>query len=95
VINLAQDQAVAAADIDRARAAANFFKPARALLNSISFVAAPIVDTAPVPLDLGQAIFKQGNAVPTPIDIVSAPAWLVTDTKTITPLSDAHFYHWD
>jgi P2-related tail formation protein len=92
-INLAAGQAVAAIDLTRAIAAVNFFKPVRSLLDSISFVASPIIDAAPAPTDFVRSIFLQRDSAPTPNDLINAPGWPVADAKTIAPLYNAHFNH--
>jgi P2-related tail formation protein len=93
LINLAGGQVVTGRDVARMVAAVNFFKPVRALLDSLWFTAAPIGDAAPTPTDFLLSIFVQNDAVAPPLDIIGAPAWPVSDTKTIAPLYNCHFYH--
>ena len=73
--------------------AVNFFKPARCLLDSIWFTLVPLVDAAPVPADTVISIFTQNDGAPPAIDTITANAWVLSDTKLIMPLYDAHFYH--
>ena len=51
MIDLAAGQGVSTGAASTAAAAVNFFKPARAWLDSIWFVAPPISDAGPVPSD--------------------------------------------
>ena len=92
-LNLASGQSVTAADAARAVAAINFFKPARAWLDSLWFVGAPITDAGPVPADTVVTIFSRVDAAPVPSDAVSAPAWPVSDVRMAAPLYDGHYYH--
>jgi hypothetical protein len=93
LINLDTDQAVAAADAVRATAAVNFFKPVRSLLDSLWFVALPIVDAVATPTDFIISWFRQRDTVRNILDVVSAPAWQLYDLKVTAPLYNAHFYH--
>lgn len=92
-VQLAEGQTVAAAAVPRTIAAINFFKPARAWLDSLWFNAFPIVDQLEPPADVLISIFSQIDKVPLAIDAVSAKAWPITDVKVIAPLYDRHFYH--
>jgi P2-related tail formation protein len=93
LINLDADQAVAAADTVRATAAVNFFKPMRSRLDSLWFVASPIVDIVVTPTDFIISLFKQRDTVSGALDVVSAAAWQLYDLKVTAPLYDMHFYH--
>jgi hypothetical protein len=93
LINLDTDQTVAAADTVRATAAVNFFKPMRSWLDSLWFMASPIVDAVATPTDFIISLFKQRDTVPNVLDVVSAAAWQLYDLKVTAPLYDAHFYH--
>jgi len=92
-LNLESGQSVATVDTARAVAAINFFKPVRAWLDSLWFVAAPIIDVLSAPQDKVVSIFSRSDEAPMPIDLIGAPAWQVADTKTITPLYNGHFLH--
>ena len=92
-INLAAGQTVGAADPARIAGAVNFFKPARALLDSLWFNAPALIDAAPVPRDLLRSIFSQEDAAPAPLDLITAPGWILADIKTTAPAYDAHFTH--
>ncbi|MGH7932263.1 MAG: phage tail protein [Candidatus Binataceae bacterium] len=93
LINVAGGQEVAFNDALRAIAAIVFFKPARAWLDSLWFVAAPLADAAPVPQEMLVSVFSQIDTLAMPTDRVSAYAWPLVDTKLIIPLYDAHFRH--
>jgi P2-related tail formation protein len=92
-INLGASQTVSAEDPARIASAINFFKPVRAWLDSLWFQTAPIGDAAPAPSDFVRSIFSQVDSVSRPFDAVAAPAWIVADIKSTTPLYDAHFIH--
>lgn len=92
-IDLAAGQAVTTDQVARVIAAVNFFKPVRSLLDSVWFVAAPIIDAAPAPVDFVRTIFLQSDQAPPPSDLVGAPAWPIADPKIIAPLYNAHFRH--
>lgn len=92
-INLTAGQIVSANDPARIGGAVNFFKPMRALMDSLWFQAAPAGDAAPAPVDLVRSIFSQADSAPAPIDIIGAPGWIVADAKSTTPAYDAHFIH--
>jgi P2-related tail formation protein len=91
LINLAGGQTVDSNAAARAIAAINFFKPVRAWLDSLWFVAAPIIDVVPAPVDFLLSIFSQGDPAPEPNDTIRAPGWPIADTKSIAPLYNAHF----
>jgi P2-related tail formation protein len=93
LINLGAGQAVQAQDAERAANAINFFKPARAWLDSLWFAAPPIKDPAPPITDFVTTRYAQHDAAPTPSDLVTAPAWLLADRLTISPIYDGHFWH--
>jgi hypothetical protein len=92
-INLAEGQAVGADDPARIAGAVNFFKPARALLDSLWFAAPALADGAPAPRDFLRSIFSQGDSAPAPVDVIDAPGWIVADIKTTAPAYNAHFTH--
>ena len=92
-INLVTGQSVAAEDPARIAGAVNFFKPVRAMLDSLWFQAAPLEDNAPAPVDFARSVFSQNDSAPAPIDVLSAPAWILADTKTTAPIYNAHFIH--
>jgi hypothetical protein len=85
-------QPVTARDISRIVSAANFFKPERCWLDSVAFMATPLVDAMPVPTDAVVGIFSQHDSMPTPIDVVVAPATPIADTRVVAPYHDAHYY---
>jgi P2-related tail formation protein len=100
MVNLAAGDSVAAGAADTIVAAVNFFKPARAWLDSVWFVAPPMADGAPVPADrftLGGIAEYQIDAAPFPRDAVLTiaidPAPLADSYGPIAPLYDAHFRH--
>lgn len=93
LINLAAGQQVAANDTSRISNAVAFFKPVRALLDSIWFNLPQVVDAMPTPVDTVVSIFQQTSFAPLPSDVVAAPGWPVADKKVTTPLYNAHFYH--
>jgi hypothetical protein len=100
MINLAAGQAVSTGAVSTAAAAVNFFKPARAWMDSIWFVAPSISDAGPSPSDnltLGGIVQYQIDAAPAPNDdalafaIGTAP---LTDAYgPIVPTYDAHYLH--
>lgn len=92
-VNLAPGQPVYSEDPVRIAGAINFFKPVRALLDSLWFQAASINDDAPAARDFVRSIFSQEDSAPAPIDVVGAPAWIIADMKTTTPAYNAHFIH--
>jgi P2-related tail formation protein len=99
MIDLAEGQGASSSDASTAAAAVNFFKPARALLDSVWFSPPAIFDAAPVPTDLltlsGIAKYEL-DLGPSPTDtlafaIVEAP---LTDAYgPIAPAYDAHYLH--
>jgi P2-related tail formation protein len=93
VIQLATGQVVASTDATRIIAAINFFKPARAWLDSLWFNAAPVDDYLLRPTDTLVSIFSQFDKVPAAIDTLYAPAWPINDVKEIAPFYDAHYCH--
>jgi hypothetical protein len=92
-LSMAADQGALSGDTARAIAAINFFKPTRSLLDSLWYTAAPIIDAAPSPGDFVQSIFLQNDIAPTPLDMIGAPGWPMSDTKTVAPVYSAHFRH--
>ena len=100
LVNLAANQPVAPGSVDTIVAAVNFFKPARAWLDSVWFAVAPISDPAPAPRDaltLGGVAEYQLDAAPGPADtsltlsIAGAP--LADNYGPIAPLYNAHYVH--
>lgn len=100
MINLAAGQPVESVAADTIVAAVNFFKPARAWLDSLWFVTPPVLDGAPVPSDLlamGGVPGYQADAAPAPSDAalslhVAEPA-LPDPFGLIAPLYNAHYCH--
>jgi hypothetical protein len=92
-IQLAQGQAVAAGDAGRAVAAIEFFKPVRAWLDSLWFVAAPLTDLVQRPLDTIVSIFSQADTAPVARDALEALAWPLADTRTVAPFYDGRYRH--
>jgi P2-related tail formation protein len=100
MIDLENGQDVGAGAASTALAAVNFFKPARAWLDSIWFVPPAISDVGPVPSDrltLGGIVKYQLDAAPAPNDnalgfaIDAAP---MTDAYgPIAPAYNAHYRH--
>lgn len=100
MINLAAGQGVPSGASSTAAAAVNFFKPARAWMDSLWFVAPAIADAGPAPSDiltLGGIAQYQLDAAPAPNDgalafaIGAAP---LTDAYgPIVPAYDAHYLH--
>lgn len=93
VLNLQAGQGVGAADPTRVAAAVNFFKPVRALLDSIWFNLQPTLDESPTPSDAVVSIFSHNDAAPVAADVISGPAWPVADLKGIVALYNRRFYH--
>jgi P2-related tail formation protein len=100
MVNLAAGQSVAAGAVETILAAVNFFKPARAWLDSIWFVAPPISDGAPAPSDrftLTGIAQSQIDSAPFPGDgaltIAMDPAPLADAVGPIAPLYNAHYRH--
>jgi P2-related tail formation protein len=92
-IQLLPGQAVGAGDPSRAVAAINFFKPVRAWLDSLWFVAAPLIDLLQRPLDTLVSIFSQADMAAAASDALKAAAWPVTDTRKVAPLYDGRYWH--
>ncbi len=100
VINLKEGQAVQGAAILLATASINFFKPARAWLDSIWFLTPPVLDLMPIPddrLTLNGSTRDQLDAAPQPQD---GPLALVIETApqtdtfgAIVPLYNSHYQH--
>jgi P2-related tail formation protein len=100
LINLGASQSVASGATDTIVAALNFFKPARAWLDSVWFVAQPVSEPAPAPRDrltLGGIAQYQIDGAPAPADqtltlaIMEPPR---TDSYgPIAPLYNAHYVH--
>ncbi|MGH7986957.1 MAG: phage tail protein [Candidatus Binataceae bacterium] len=86
-------QEIPAAQTARAIAAINFFKPARAWLDSIWFSLAPVADSVATPKEALVSIYLQRDALDSLSDNISATAWLLTDTRSVAPRYNAHFYH--
>jgi hypothetical protein len=78
----------------RLTAMANYWKPARCWLDSIQFTTAERDVLAPAPSDFVVNIFARSDFVtPQVSDFIAAPAWQVSDPKTIVPLHDERYYH--
>jgi hypothetical protein len=93
LVQLAGGQTVTPGGASQTIAAINFFKPARAWLDSLWFNAVPINDYLEPPADTLISIFSQADSAPSPADALNANAWPVNDAKVIAPLYNAHFYH--
>ncbi|MGH8013517.1 MAG: phage tail protein [Candidatus Binataceae bacterium] len=93
VIEASSGQEIPAAQSARAIAAINFFKPARAWLDSLWFTLAPVPDFAPTPEEALVSIYLQRDSLESFGDNVSATAWLLSDTRSVVPRYNAHFYH--
>jgi P2-related tail formation protein len=100
MIDLADGQGVSSGAASTALAAVNFFKPARAWLDSIWFVPPAISDAGPVPSDeltLGGVTEYQLDAAPPPNDNALAlaihPASLTDTYGPIAPAYNAHYLH--
>jgi P2-related tail formation protein len=95
LIALTANQSVGVSDVTRIIAAVNFFKPVRSWLDSVYFTLPPITDVLlPAPSDSVVSIFSQVDLlIPAPSDFIVAPAWPVTDSKTIIPLHNGRYYH--
>ena len=92
-LSLRSGQPVGISDPGRAIAAINFFKPVRAWLDSLWFLAAPIEQELSTPRDMVVSIFSRVDTAPRPNDSVDAPAWLLADRRTLAPRYDRRFYH--
>ena len=88
--NLAAGQTVASGDAARIAAAVNFFKPARAWLDEIVFVAEPLLDLAPAPGDFTGTI----DAAAVPTDVIAPTAEPIADLYgPISPRHNRHYYY--
>jgi len=81
--------------IPRMIAVANYWKPARCILDSIQLLAPPIVDMLmPAPFDFVRSAFLQTDFVsPQPSDFIVAKFEPIADAKTIVPLHNDRYYH--
>ena len=100
MIDLAAGQGVSIGAASTAVAAVNFFKPARAWLDSVWFAVPTITDTGPVPSDkltLGGIVKYQLDAMPVPNDnalaFAIAMALLIDAYGPIVPAYDGHYRH--
>ena len=100
VIELAAGQGVSIGAAATAAAAVNFFKPARAWLDSVWFAVPTISDAGPVPSDkltLGGIVKYQIDAAPAPNDNALAfaivTASLIDPHGPIVPAYDSHYRH--
>jgi hypothetical protein len=95
LIALTANQSVGVNDVTRIIAAVNFFKPVRSWLDSVYFTLPPITDVLiPAPGDSVVSIFSQVDLLlPAPGDLIVAPAWPVSDSKTIIALHNRRYYH--
>ena len=100
MIDLVDGQSVASGAASTAAAAVNFFKPARAWLDSIWFVTPPALDAAPTPADeltLGGIVQYQIDAVHIPSDdglaIAIVSAAMVDGYGPAAPNYDSHYRH--
>ena len=100
MIDLAAGQGVSIGAASTAVAAVNFFKPARAWLDSLWFAVPAITDTSPVPSDkltLGGIVKYQLDAVRAPNDnalgFAIAMASLIDAHGPIVPAYDGHYRH--
>ncbi len=100
MINLAAGQGVPSGAASTAAAAVDFFKPARAWMDSIWFVAPPTSDPGPAPSDnltLGGIVQYQIDAAPGPNDdalkLAIGTAPLADAYGPIVPAYDAHYLH--
>ncbi len=100
MIDLIDGQGVASGAISTAAAAVNFFKPARAWLDSIWFVTPPASDVAPKPSDkftLGGIVQYQIDAARVPTDgglaIAIVSAAIVDAYGPSVPIYDSHYRH--
>jgi P2-related tail formation protein len=100
MINLVNGQAVPSGVVSTAAAAVNFFKPARAWLDSIWFVTPPVSDVAPKPADrftLGGIVKYQIDAARIPTDfglaIAIVSAATVDGYGPSVPIYDSHYRH--
>lgn len=100
LIDLEADAAVPAGAAQSAIAAVNFFQPARAWLDSLWFVTAPMLDGAPTPADritLGGIAEYQIDAALPPSDaqlsIAVTTAPYTDGYGPIVPIYNAHYAH--
>ena len=100
MIDLVVGQGVSIGATSTAVAAVNFFKPARAWLDSLWFAVPAIIDVGPVPADkltLGGIVKYQLDAVPAPNDNALAfaitVASLIDAHGPIVPAYDGHYRH--
>ncbi len=100
VINLKEGQAVEGAAVILATASINFFKPARAWLDSIWFLIPPVTDFMPIPDDrvtLDGDTRDQLDAAPAaqdgPLVVVIETAPLADTFGPIVPLYNSHYRH--
>jgi hypothetical protein len=100
MIDLVEGQGVSIGGASTATAAVNFFKPARAWLDSVWFAVPAIFDACPIPSDaltLGGIDQYQLDAAPTPNDDALAfsigSASLTDAYGPIVPAYDAHYLH--
>ena len=100
MIDLIDGQGVPSGAASTAAAAVNFFKPARAWLDSIWFVTPPASDAAPTPADiftLSGIVQYEIDAVHIPSDgglaIAIASAAIVDGYGPAAPIYDGHYRH--
>src|SRR6266436_8726514 len=100
VIDLAPGQGVSIGASATAAAAVNFFKPARAWLDSVWFAVPAISEAGPSPSDkltLGGIVKYQLDAAPAPNDnalaIAIATGSLIDPHGPIVPVYDRHYRH--
>jgi P2-related tail formation protein len=100
MIDLTAGQGVSIGAASTAVAAVNFFKPARAWLDSVWFAVPTITDASPVPSDkltLGGIVKYQLDAAPSPHDNALAfaivTASLIDAHGPIVPAYDGHYRH--
>jgi P2-related tail formation protein len=100
MIDLIDGQNVPSGAVSTAAAAVNFFKPARAWLDSIWFVTPPASDVAPKPSDkftLGGIVQYQIDAARAPTDgglaIAIVSAAIVDAYGPSAPIYDSHYRH--
>jgi P2-related tail formation protein len=100
MIDLAAGQGVSIGVASTAVAAVNFFKPARAWLDSLWFAVPAIIEAGPIPSDkltLGGIVKYQLDAVRTPDDnalaFAIAMGSLIDGHGPIVPAYDGHYRH--
>jgi Phage tail protein (Tail_P2_I) len=83
--------------INQMTAAVNYWKPARCWLDSIQWSWFVSDQVAPAPSEVVRNIFVQHDFLPGeptyPKDVITAPAWPLSDTKTVTPYWNTQYYH--